>query len=98
QRRDWLCSGADDAGWGTVSIVEIAEALAGGPHPRRSILFVNHTGEEAGLVGSAWVTDHATVPIDSIVAEIDQDMVGRGTIQDLPEAGATHLEVARAQR
>ena len=97
-RLDSIRNGADDDGSGTVSIVEIAEALAGGPHPRRSILFVNHTGEEAGLVGSAWFTDHATVPIDSIVAEIDQDMVGRGTNQDLPEAGPTYLEVVGAKR
>jgi len=97
-RLDSIRNGADDDGSGTVSILEIAEALAGRPHPRRSILFVNHTGEEAGLVGSAWFTDHATVPIDSIVAEIDQDMVGRGTNQDLPEAGPTYLEVVGAKR
>ena len=97
-RLDSIRNGADDDGSGTVSILEIAEALASVPHPRRSILFVNHTGEEAGLVGSAWFTDHATVPIDSIVAEIDQDMVGRGTAQDLPEAGPTYLEVVGAKR
>jgi len=97
-RLDSIRNGADDDGSGTVSILEIAEALAGGQLPRRSILFVNHTGEEAGLVGSAWFTDHPTVPIDSIVAEIDQDMVGRGTAQDLPEAGPTYLEVVGAKR
>ena len=59
---------------------------------------MNHTGEESGLVGSAWFTDHPTVPIDSIVAEIDQDMVGRGTGEDLPEAGPTYLEVVGAKR
>jgi peptidase M28-like protein len=97
-RLDSIRNGADDDGSGTVSILEIAEALAGAPHPKRSILFVNHTGEEAGLVGSAWFTDHPTVPIDSIVAEIDQDMVGRGTAEDLPEAGPTYLEVVGAKR
>jgi len=97
-RLDSIRNGADDDGSGTVSILEIAEALAGAPHPKRSILFVNHTGEEAGLVGSAWFTDHATVPIDSIVAEIDQDMVGRGTAEDLPDAGPTYLEVVGAKR
>jgi hypothetical protein len=97
-RLDSIRNGADDDGSGTVSILEIAEALSGGQRPRRSILFVNHTGEESGLVGSAWFTDHATVPIDSIVAEIDQDMVGRGTAQDLPEAGPTYLEVVGAKR
>jgi len=97
-RLDSIRNGADDDGSGTVSILEIAEALAGAPHPKRSILFVNHTGEESGLVGSAWFTDHPTVPIDSIVAEIDQDMVGRGTAQDLPDAGPTYLEVVGAKR
>ena len=97
-RLDSIRNGADDDGSGTVSILEIAEALAGAQRPRRSILFVNHTGEEAGLVGSAWFTDHPTVPIDSIVGEIDQDMVGRGTAQDLPEAGPTYLEVIGAKR
>jgi hypothetical protein len=97
-RLDSIRNGADDDGSGTVSILEIAEALAGAPHPKRSILFVNHTGEESGLVGSAWFTDHPTVPIDSIVAEIDQDMVGRGTAEDLPDAGPTYLEVVGAKR
>jgi hypothetical protein len=97
-RLDSIRNGADDDGSGTVSILEIAEAMAVAKHPRRSILFVNHTGEESGLVGSAWFTDHPTVPTDSIVGEIDQDMVGRGTAQDLPEAGPTYLEVIGAKR
>src|SRR4030095_8185042 len=61
-RLDSIRNGADDDGSGTVSILEIAEALAGGPHPRRSILFVDHTGEEAGLVGSHLVHDHTHGP------------------------------------
>jgi putative aminopeptidase FrvX len=98
-RRDSIRNGADDDGTGTVAILEIAEALASGPdRPRRSILFVSHTGEEEGLIGSSWFTDHATVPTDSIVAEIDEDMVGRGTAADLPEGGPTYLEVVGARR
>jgi hypothetical protein len=103
-RPDSIRNGADDDGSGTVSILEIAEAMArGGARPRRSILFVSHTGEEAGLLGSRWFTDHATVPTDSIVAEIDQDMVGRGTASDFPRGGtgagsATYLEVIGAKR
>ena len=103
-RLDSIRNGADDDGSGTVSILEIAEAMAGAPvRPRRSILFVNHTGEEAGLLGSRWYTDHSTVPTDSIVAEIDQDMVGRGTPTDFPRGGtgagrATYLEVVGAKR
>ena len=103
-RLDSIRNGADDDGSGTVSILEIAEAMARGPqHPRRSILFVNHTAEEAGLLGSAWYTDHATVPVDSVVAEIDQDMVGRGLRTDFPRGGTgaaspTYLEVVGDQK
>ena len=98
-RFDSIRNGADDDGSGPVAILEIAEAMSRAREkPRRSILFVSHTGEESGLVGSAWFTDHATVPVDSIVAEIDQDMVGRGTAQDLPDAGPTYLEVIGAKR
>jgi peptidase M28-like protein len=103
-RRDSIRNGADDDGSGTVAILEIAEKLARGPRPRRSVLFVSHTGEEDGLVGSRWYTDHATVPADSIVAEIDQDMIGRGLPSDLPggferpAATPTYLEVIGARR
>lgn len=98
-RLDSIRNGADDDGTGTVAILEIAEALAAGPtRPRRSILFVSHTGEEEGLVGSEWFTDHPTVPIDSIVAAIDEDMVGRGGRADLPAGGPTYLEVIGARR
>ncbi len=105
-RPDSIRNGADDDGSGTVAILEIAEAFArarGADRPRRSILFVSHTGEEAGLLGSRWYSDHATVPIDSIVGEIDQDMIGRGTASDFPRGGtgagsATYLEVIGAKR
>ena len=102
-RRDSIRNGADDDGSGTVSLLEIAEAMSrGATHPRRSILFVSHTGEEDGLVGSRWFTDHATVPLDSVIGEIDQDMVGRGTATDFPHdgvaAGPTYLEVIGAKR
>jgi Zn-dependent M28 family amino/carboxypeptidase len=49
-------------------------------------------------VGSAWFTDHATVPVDSIVAEFDEDMVGRGTATDLPGGGPGYLEVIGSKR
>jgi Zn-dependent M28 family amino/carboxypeptidase len=103
-RLDSIRNGADDDGSGTVSILEIAERMAGDKvKPRRSILFVSHTAEEAGLLGSRWYSDHPTVPRDSIVAEIDQDMIGRGTSRDFPRGGTgaggdTYLEVIGAKR
>jgi hypothetical protein len=82
-RLDSIYNGADDDGSGTVSALEIAERLAAlKPAPRRSILFVFHIGEEKGLLGSRYYTDFPTVPRDSIVAQLNMDMVGRGDAWD----------------
>jgi Zn-dependent M28 family amino/carboxypeptidase len=51
--------------------------------PKRSMLFIWHVGEEAGLFGSAWYTGHPTVPRESIVAQLNMDMVGRGAASDV---------------
>ncbi len=88
QRPDSIDNGADDDGSGTVSVLEIAEQIASlRVKPKRSILFVWHTGEELGLLGSRWFTDHPTVPRDSIVAQLNIDMIGRGDASD--EVGRT---------
>ena len=88
QRLDSIDNGADDDGSGTVSVLEIAQRIASRPaRPKRSILFVWHTGEELGLLGSRWFTDHPTVPRDSIVAQLNIDMIGRGDADD--EVGRT---------
>jgi len=87
-RPDSIFNGADDDGSGSVSVLEIAERLASlKPRPRRSVLFVWHTAEEKGLLGSHYFTDHPTVPRDSIVAQLNLDMVGRGGAGD--ETGHT---------
>jgi hypothetical protein len=83
-RADSIFNGADDDGSGTVSVLELAEAFAkGSVKPKRSILFIWHAGEEKGLWGSEYFTDHPTVPRDSIVAELNLDMVGRGQPSDV---------------
>ncbi len=94
-RQDSIFNGADDDGSGSVSVLEIAEAFATAKQkPKRSILFVWHTGEEAGLYGSEHFTDHPTVPRDSIVAQLNMDMVGRGGANDVTgekkDGGLTH--------
>jgi len=82
-RPDSIYNGADDDGSGSVSALEIAQYFAVQKvKPKRSLLFVWHVGEEAGLYGSEWYTDHPTVPRDSIVAQLNMDMVGRGTAAD----------------
>ncbi len=82
-RPDSIYNGADDDGSGSVSALEIAQYFAAQKvKPKRSMLFVWHVGEEAGLYGSEWYTDHPTVPRDSIVAQLNMDMVGRGSAAD----------------
>jgi peptidase M28-like protein len=86
-RADSISNGADDDGSGSVSVLEIAEKVSSlKQRPRRSILFVWHVGEEKGLLGSEWFTDHPTVPRDSIVAQLNIDMVGRGDAWDVTGA------------
>jgi Zn-dependent M28 family amino/carboxypeptidase len=75
---DPICNGADDDGSGTTSLLGMAEALAHSPsRPRRSVLFVWHCGEEKGLWGSRYFTEHPTIPLDHIVAQLNIDMIGR---------------------
>ena len=89
-RADSISNGADDDGSGSVSVLEIAEKLASlkKKGPMRSVLFVWHVGEERGLLGSGWFTDHPTVPRDSIVAQLNMDMVGRGDAWDVTGASS----------
>jgi Zn-dependent M28 family amino/carboxypeptidase len=107
-RLDSIFNGADDDGSGSVSVLEVAEAFATAKQkPKRSILFVWHTGEEAGLFGSQHFTDHPTVPRDSIVAQLNMDMVGRGSASDvtgetkegaLTHGGSGYLQLVGSRR
>jgi Peptidase family M28/PA domain len=73
--------GADDDGSGTVSVLELAQAFAkakaAGKGPRRSILFLANSGEEKGLLGSEYFSDHPTYPLDHMTADLNIDMIGR---------------------
>ncbi len=73
--------GADDDGSGTVSILELAEAFvkakAAGKGPRRSILFLANSGEEKGLFGSQYYSEHPTYPLDHTDVDLNIDMIGR---------------------
>jgi hypothetical protein len=81
---DSIANGADDDGTGSVGLLAIAAAFRHAPvAPRRSLLFVWHVGEEQGLLGSSWFADHPTVPIDSIVAQLNADMIGRNAPDQL---------------
>jgi peptidase M28-like protein len=79
---DNINNGADDDGSGTVGLMALARAFAEGPKPKRSLLFVWHSGEEAGLYGSRYYADHPVVPLDRIVAQLNIDMIGRNRCDD----------------
>ena len=97
-RPDSVNNGADDDGSGTVAMLEIAERFATAPHPKRSLIFVSHTGEEKGLWGSEWFTDHPTIPRDSIVAQLNMDMVGRGKATDVMGRGPNNIQMIGSRR
>ena len=85
---DSIANGADDDGSGTVSLLAIARSLVRAPvRPKRSTLFVWHVGEEKGLLGSAYFVQHPTVPIDSVVAQVNADMIGRNAAPVLYTVG-----------
>ncbi|HEX6846339.1 MAG TPA: M28 family peptidase [Chitinophagaceae bacterium] len=73
--------GADDDGSGTVSVLELAEAFAkakaAGKGPRRSILFMTVSGEEHGLWGSAYYSNHPVYPLEKTTVNLNIDMIGR---------------------
>ncbi|HWZ16477.1 MAG TPA: M28 family peptidase [Mucilaginibacter sp.] len=78
---DRVNNGADDDGSGTTGILEIAKAFTQakkeGHGPRRSILFLGNVGEEKGLLGSEYYTDHPVIPLDNTIADLNIDMIGR---------------------
>jgi Zn-dependent M28 family amino/carboxypeptidase len=98
-RVDSVFNGADDDASGSIGLLAVAEAFATAPvKPRRSLLFVWHTAEEAGLLGAEWYTNHPTVPLDSIVTMLNVDMIGRGTATDLPNGGPGYVQLIGSKR
>jgi len=82
-RRDSIFNGADDDGSGTTAVLEIAEAFAGARvKPKRSQYF----------------PDHPTVTRDSIVAQLNMDMVGRGRADDENGGGPGYLQLIGTRR
>lgn len=76
EAKDAIRNGADDNASGTAAVLQLARMLSAA-HPRRSIIFANFSGEEEGLLGSQWFVDHPPVPLDSVMAMVNFDMVGR---------------------
>ena len=70
-------NGADDNASGVAALLEAADRLAHRQPPARSILFIAFTGEEFGLLGSAYYAREPTIPLERTVAMLNLDMVGR---------------------
>lgn len=81
KRGDVIYYGADDDGSGTVSVIEIAEAFAkakeDGHGPRRTVVFMAVSGEEKGLWGSEYYSEHPVFPLEKTTVDLNIDMIGR---------------------
>lgn len=84
---DNIWNGADDNATTAVALLAIGRAMAAQP-ARRSALFVWHGAEERGLMGSRWYVKHPTVPLTSIVAVLNGDMMGRNDVNTAALLGA----------
>tara|TARA_R110000868_G_scaffold292498_1_gene552970 strand:- start:134 stop:1150 length:1017 start_codon:yes stop_codon:yes gene_type:complete len=78
-------NGADDDGSGTVALLEIAQAFEiakkEGHGPKRSIMFFHATGEEHGLLGSSYYSEHPLFPFENTITDINIDMIGRRDVE-----------------
>jgi hypothetical protein len=97
---DVVYNGADDDGSGTVATLEIAQAFAQakaeGNGPRRSIMILNVSGEEKGLLGSQYYTEHPVLPLENTVADLNIDMIGR--VDEQHEGNENYVYLIGADR
>lgn len=91
---DSIANGADDDASGTVAVVELAEAFATmDPAPRRSIIFLAVSGEERGLWGSDYFAAFPPVSMESMVANLNADMISRNWSDTIVVIGKEHSEL-----
>ena len=81
KRGNSIFHGADDNGSGTTAVLEIMETLSEakkeGLGPKRSVACIFFTGEEKGLLGSKYYSEHPVIPLSQTVANVNVDMIGR---------------------
>jgi len=89
---DQIYNGANDDGSGTVSVLELAEALSSMKvRPKRSILFMTFYGEERGELGSSYYGKHPVVPIANTIADVNLEQVGRTDDSEGPRVNAVSM-------
>ena len=74
---DTIYNGADDDASGSVAVLELAEALAKGKRPKRTVIFTWFGSEESGGYGARYFLERPPVPLDRIVANLEFEMIGR---------------------
>jgi len=74
---DNIYNGADDDASGVTAVLELARALSGGKRPKRTVVFVLFGSEEIGGYGARYFQEHSPVPIESFVANLEFEMIGR---------------------
>lgn len=74
---DKIYNGADDDASGVTAVLELAEALAAGPKPKRTVVFALFGSEEIGGFGARYFQEHPPVPVESFVANLEFEMIGR---------------------
>jgi hypothetical protein len=89
---DRICNGADDDASGTAGVVELAEAFAEA-RPKRSIIFLTVSGEEHGLWGSGHFAAKPPVEVQSMVANLNMDMIGRNWRDTVVAIGMQHSDL-----
>jgi hypothetical protein len=91
---DSINNGADDDASGTTGVIELAEAFSQpGARPKRSLVFMTVSGEEKGLWGSHYWSEHPTVPIKDVVANLNMDMIGRNWADTIVAIGKEHSDL-----
>jgi len=89
---DRIYNGANDDASGTVSMVELATALAGGVvKPKRTLVFIAWFGEEKGLLGSRYYGRHPVFPLQKTVAMVNLEQVGRTDTTEGPQVNSATL-------
>lgn len=95
KKGELIYNGADDDGSGTSGLLEIAEAFSiankEGNGPKRSVLFMAVSGEEKGLLGSEFYTDHPVFPLENTVVNLNIDMVGRIDEHHAPDSNYVYI-------
>lgn len=74
---DNIFNGADDDASGVTAVLELAQALAVGPKPKRTVLFALFGSEEIGGYGARYFQEHPPVPVESFVANLEFEMIAR---------------------